>query len=127
MIKELQTASRVICERLRKKLYQKGVTITAWDAVIDQVFAHKRSGAFSWNNAVAFEVNLYIAELDDTTKQIIWDASEDAEVIPNADIKTITENLYPFVFQAVMPRIYKAVRQRERKEADQVVPQSDLW
>jgi len=127
MIKELQTASRVICERLRKKPYQKGVAITAWDAIIDQVFARKRCGAFSWNNAVAVEVNRYIAEMDDATKQIIWDASEDAEVIPNADIKTIAECLYPFVFQSVMPRIYKAVRQKERKEADQEGTQSDLW
>ena len=126
MIKELQTASRVICERLRKKPYQKGVTITAWDAVIDQVLAGKRYGAFSWDNAVAFEVNRYIAELDDASKQIIWDASEDAEVIPNADIKTITGCLYPFVFNAALQRIYRAVRRKERREADQDVPESDF-
>ena len=127
MIKELQTASKVICQRLRKKPYQKGVTITAWEAIIDQLHAHKRYGAFSWDNAVAFEVNRYIADLDDATKKIIWDASEDAEVIPNADIKTITECLYPFVFHAVMPKIYRTMRQRARKEADQEDPDSDLW
>jgi len=127
MIKELQTASKVICQRLRKKPYQKGVTITAWDAIIDQLHANKRCGAFSWNRAVEIEVNRYIAELDDPTKQIIWDDCEDAEVILNADIKTITRCLYPFVFESVMPRIRRAVKQRERNEPEPDPPLWDLW
>ena len=116
MLKELQTASRVICQRLRQRPYQKGVTITAWNAVIDQLLDGKRSGAFSWHKAVETEVRRYIGELDEATKRKIWESSEDAEILPNADIATITDCLYPHIFQATMPRIYRTVRNRERKE-----------
>jgi hypothetical protein len=74
MLKEFEAASRVICERLRQRPYQKGVTITAWNAVIDQ--------------------------------------------FPDADIDTITDCLYPHIFQATLPRIHRAVRNRERKEGE---------
>lgn len=118
MIKELQTASRVICQRLRQRPYQRGVTITAWQAVIDQLFDGRRSGAFSWQSAVETDVRRYIAELDEPTKRRIWKSSEDAEVLPNANLETITDCLYPHVFQATLPRIYRAVRDRERKEGE---------
>ena len=119
MITELQTVSRVICQRLRQRPYQRGVTITAWDAVVDQLLDGRRYGAFSWHSAVETEVRGYIAELDEETKRRIWEASEDAEVIPNAALETITECLYPHVFQATLPRIHRAVRNRERREGEQ--------
>ena len=118
MIPELQTASRVICQRLRQRPYQRGVRITAWNAVVDQLLDGSRSGAFSWHRAVETEVLGYIAELDEETKRRIWESTEDAELIPNASIETITECLYPFVFQAALPRIYRAVRNRERREGE---------
>ena len=118
MLKELETASRVICQRLRQRPYQKGVTITAWNAVIDQLFDGRRYGAFSWHKAVEMEVRRYIGELDEATKRKIWESSEDAEILPNADIATITDCLYPHIFQATMPRIHQAVRNRERKEGE---------
>jgi hypothetical protein len=91
------------------------VTITAWNAVVDQLLDGRRYGAFSWHRAVEAEVRDYIAEMDEGTKRRIWESTEDAELIPDAGIETITECLYPFVFQAVLPRIYRAVRYRERK------------
>src|SRR4051794_7792843 len=115
MIKELQTASRVICQRLRQRPYQNGVTIKAWDAVIDQVLDGKRYGAFSWQTAVNIEVDRYIAELDEKTKRKIWDASEDCKVIPNASIETMTSCLYPLILPAAMRPIHRAVKYRERK------------
>jgi hypothetical protein len=119
MITELQTASRIICHQLRQRPYQRRVTITAWDAVVDQLIDGRRYGAFSWHKAVETDVMRYISEMDEKTKRKIWEASEDAEVIPNASIETITECLYPIIFQATLPRIYRAVRQRERKEGEQ--------
>lgn len=118
MITELQTASRVICNQLRQRPYQRRVTITAWDAVVDQLMDGRRYGAFSWQKAVKTEILRYISELDEKTKRRIWEASEDAEVIPNASIETITECLYPIIFQATFPRIHRVVRQRERKEGE---------
>jgi hypothetical protein len=118
MITELQTASRVICQRLRQRPYQRGVTITAWNAVVDQLLDGRRYGAFSWHKAVETEVRRYIAELDERTKRRIWESSEDAELIPNASIETITDCLYPHVFQGTLPRIHRAVRDRERKEGE---------
>jgi len=115
MLKELETASRVICQRLRQRPYQKGVTITAWNAIIDQLLDGRRSGAFSWDKAVETEVRRYIGALDEAAKRKIWEASEDAAIIPNADIDTITDCLYPHIFQATVPRIPRAVRKRERK------------
>jgi hypothetical protein len=73
MITELQTASRVICQRLRQRPYQRGVTITAWNAVIDQLLDGSRYGAFSWQKAVETEVRGYISELSYETKQRIWE------------------------------------------------------
>jgi len=119
MIPELQAASRVICQRLRQRPYQRGVTITAWNAVVDQLLDGSRSGAFSWHRAVETEVRGYIAEMDEETKRRIWESTEDAELILNASIETITECLYPFFFQAALPRIYRAVRNRERREGEQ--------
>jgi hypothetical protein len=118
MIPELQAASRVICQRLRQRPYQRGVTITAWNAVVDQLLDGSRSGAFSWHRAVETEVRGYIAEMDEETKRRIWESTEDAELILNANIETITECLYPFVFQANLPRIYRAVRNRQRREGE---------
>ncbi len=118
MLKELETASRVICQRLRQRPYQKGVTITAWNAVIDQLLDGRRSGAFSWHKAVETEARRYIGELDEATKRKIWEASEDAAIIPNADTDTIADCLYPHIFQATLPRIHRAVRNRERKEGE---------
>ena len=118
MLKELETASRVICQRLRQRPYQKGVTITAWNAVIDQLLDGRRYGAFSWHTAVETEVHRYIGELDEATKRKIWESSEDAAIIPNADIDTITDCLYPHIFQGTLPRIHRAVRNRERKEGE---------
>ena len=118
MIKELQTASRVICQRLRQRPYQKGVKITAWTAVIDQILEGRRSGAFSWHKAVEVETRRYIGELPDQTKQRIWDSCEDAELLPNASIATITDCLYPHIFQATLPRIHRAVRNREAKQRE---------
>ena len=118
MITELQTASRVICQRLRQRPYQRGVRITAWNAVIDQLLDGSRYGAFSWHKAVETEVRGYIAELDEATRRRIWESTDDAEIIPNASIDTITDCLYPFVFQATLPRIHRAVRNRERKQGE---------
>ena len=118
VIPELQTASRVICQRLRKRPYQRGVTITAWNAVVDQLLDGSRYGAFSWQRAVEIEVRGYIAGLDEETKRRIWESTEDAEIIPNASIDTITDCLYPHVFQATLPRIHRAVRNRERREGE---------
>ena len=118
MIKELQTASRVICQRLRQRPYQRGVTITAWNAVIDQLLDGRRYGAFSWHKAVETEVRGYIGELNEVTKRRIWESTEDAEIIPNANIETITDCLYPHIFQATLPRIHRAVRNREWKEGE---------
>ncbi len=115
MITELQNASRVICQRLRQRPYQRGVTITAWDAVVEQLLDGRRYGAFSWHNAVEAEVRRLIAEMSEDTKRKIWDSCEDAEIIPNASIETIAECLYPHVFQATLPRIHRAVRNRERR------------
>ncbi|NLH73581.1 MAG: hypothetical protein GX456_11055 [Verrucomicrobia bacterium] len=118
MIKELQTASRVICQRLRQRPYQKGVTITAWNAVIEQLLDGRRCGAFSWHRAVGTEVRRYIGELSEETRRAIWESTKDAELIPNASMDTITDCLYPFVFQATLRRIYRAVRNRERLEGE---------
>ena len=120
MIKELETASRVICQRLRQRPYQKGVTITAWRAVIEQRLDGRRYGAFSWHNAVETEVRTYIGELSEETKRKIWESSEDAEIIPNADLNTITDCLYPIIFQATQPRIHRAVIYLDRKNREQV-------
>ena len=118
MIKELQIASRIIGQRLRKRSYQRVVTITAWNAVIEQLLDGSRSGAFSWHKAVETEVRAYIAELDEQTKRRIWESTEDVAILPNADINTITDCLYPHVFQATMPRIHRAARNRERRESE---------
>jgi len=118
MIRELQTASRVICERLRRRPYQRGVRITAWNAVVDQLLDGSRCGAFSWHRAVETEARGYIAELDEETKRRIWESTEDAEIIPNASLDEITEGLCPHVLQATMPRIYREVRRRRRAESN---------
>ena len=115
MIKELTDAGREICARLRAMPYQPRVTITAWSAVIDQLLDDKRYGAFSWRRAVSREVERYIASLDDATKHRIWDSTEDRHVIPNASMETITKCLYPFVHDAAMRPIYRAVQRQERK------------
>ena len=115
MIKELQTASRVICQRLRQRPYQKGVTIKAWDAVIEQLLDGRRSWAFSWQKAVRIEVDRYITELDEETKRKIWNSSEDCKVVPNASIETITSCLYPLILPAAMRPIHRALKYRERK------------
>jgi hypothetical protein len=122
---ELQTASRVICQRLRQRPYQRGVTITAWNAVIDQLLDGSRYGAFSWQRAVETEVRRYIAELDEETRRRIWELTGDAEIIPNASIETITDCLYPHVFLATLPRIHRAVRNRERSEGEPDGPSGD--
>lgn len=114
MIPELKTAARVISTRLRKRPYQPGVTISAWDAIVDQRADGKRYGAFSWQNALTKEVERYIAELDDATKRTIWESTEDCHVIPNADMTTITRCLYPFVIDAADKPIHRAVRHRQR-------------
>lgn len=116
MIKDLQIASRIICQRLRQRPYQRGVTITAWNAVIEQLLNGSRYGAFSWHNAVETEVRNYIAEMSNDVKRRIWESTEDAEIIPNASIETITDCLYPHVFQAMLPRIHRVVRNQERKK-----------
>jgi hypothetical protein len=115
MIPELKIAGRTICARLREQSYQRGVTITAWDAIIDQRLDGKRDGAFSWQHAVTKEAKRYIGELDETTKRRIWESTEDAAVIPDAGLETIAECLYPFVFDAANRLIHKAVVDRERK------------
>jgi len=120
MITELRTASRVICHRLRQRPYQKGVTITAWIAVIEQLLDGRRYGAFSWHNAVETEVRGYIGELDEETKRRIWESTEDCKIIPNASIETITDCLYPHIFHATLPRIHRAVKNREVKEGEQI-------
>ena len=118
MIPELKTASRIICKRLRQRPYQPRVTITAWKAVIDQLIDGRRYGAFSWDKAVATESYKYIAELSEDTKRRIWESTEDAEIIPNASIKTITEGLYPYIFHAAKTRISRAVRYRIRRDGE---------
>lgn len=118
MISELRTASRVICQRLRQRPYQRGVTITAWEAVIDQLMDDRRCGAFSWQNALGTEVRRYIAEMSEEAKRRIWDASEDAKVIPNASLETITLGLYALVYQGTLPRIHRTVRNRRRREIE---------
>jgi hypothetical protein len=115
MIPELKMAGRTICERLRHKPYQRGVTITAWDAIIDQRLDGRRCGAFSWQNAVEKEAKRHIGELDAMTKRKIWESTEDSTIIPDAGLKTITECLYPFVFDAANRLIHKAVVKRERE------------
>src|SRR4051812_33410578 len=114
MIKELQTASREICPRLRKRPYNKSkaARMTAWTAVIEQLLDGRRYGAFSWQKAAETEVRGYIAELDERTIRSIWEASDDAEVLPGASLETITECLYPIIFQATEPRIFRAVKYR---------------
>ena len=72
----------------------------------------------AWHKAVETEVRRYIGGLDEATKRKIWESSEDAAIIPNADIDTITDCLYPHIFQATLPRIHRAVRNRERKEGE---------
>lgn len=126
MIPELQTASRVICHRLRQRSYQRGVTITAWKAVVEQLLDGRRSRAFSWHRAVEIEVRGYLAELDEETKRKIWESSGDAEILPNASMDTITDCLYPHVCQAIMPRIHRAVRYRERREGEQDGPTNGI-
>jgi len=118
MIPELQTASRIVCQRLRQRPYQPGVTITAWKAVIEQVIDGRRGGAFSWNKALATEVYKYIAELSEDSKRRIWESTEDSELLPNASINTITEGLYPFVFNAALSRIYRSIRRRKQRERE---------
>ena len=115
MIEELKTAARVICARLRQRPYQAGVTISAWDAIVDQRADGKRYEAFSWQNALSKEVELYIAELDEATKRKIWESTDDCKVLPNADLATITECLYPFVMDAVGRPVHRAVRNRQKK------------
>ena len=117
VIRELQTAARIVCRRLREKPYQPRVKITAWDAIIDQLLDGRRYGAFSWQNALSKEVKRYIAELDEDTKRRIWESTEDRPVIPNADIETLTKCLYPFVYHAARGPIDRAVSRRERKLA----------
>ena len=122
MIPELQAASRIICQRLRQRPYQRGVTITAWSAILDQFMDGSRYGSFSWHKALETEVRGYIAEMDEATKRRIWETTEDADIVRNATIETITECLYPFVCQATMPRILRAVRTRERIQGEQDSP-----
>jgi hypothetical protein len=116
MIKELQTARRVICQRLRKRPYNKSkaAKMTAWTAVLEQLLDGRRYGAFSWHNAVETEVRGYIAELDEQTKRTIWNSSADSKVLPGASLETITECLYPIIFQATLPRIHRAVDYRRK-------------
>jgi hypothetical protein len=116
MIKELETAAHAICQRLRQRPYQSGVSITAWDAIIDQLLDDRRSGSFSWRKALSKEVDRYIAELDDQTKRTIWESTEDHPLIPNASMDTITRCLAPFVFHAATRPIYRTVDRRERKQ-----------
>lgn len=115
MIQELKTAARIISRRLRQRPYQPGVSISAWDAILEQRLAGKRYGAFSWHNSVTKDVERYIGELDDATKRKIWESTEDCEVIPCADMLTITKCLSPFVFDAAMRPIRRAERNREKK------------
>lgn len=121
MIEELQTASSLICQRLRQRPYQKGVTITAWNAVVQQLLDGSRSGAFSWHNAVEKEVRGYIVQLNEATRCKIWDSTEDAEIVRNASLETITDCLDPIVFQATIPGIYRAVRNREKSKANRAL------
>lgn len=114
MIPELKTASRIVSKRLKKRPYQRGVTITAWNAVVDQLLSGSRYGAFSWHNAVEKEVRNYITELGDDEKRRIWISTDDAKLISNASIETITECLYPYVFDAAQRPIRRAVRRRQR-------------
>ena len=81
----------------------------------------RRCGAFSQYNAVETEVRRYVADLDEQSKRRIWESSDDANVIPNASIETITGCLYPHIFQATLPRIQRAVRNRVWKEGEQGV------
>jgi hypothetical protein len=117
MTKELETASREICRRLRQRPYNKSraAKMSAWTAIIEQLLDGRRYGAFSWHKAVKSEVLGYIAELDEGTKRKIWEASEDFDVLPGANLQTITECLYPIIAQATMPRIHRAVDYRQKR------------
>jgi len=119
MIKELQVASKIICKRLRERPYKRNVTITAWQATVEQMLDGRRSGTFSWRRCVSDEVDRYIDEMDDETKLAIWNSTEDADLIPDADLETITKCLYPHVFHSVRPAIFRAVKRREKIESDQ--------
>ena len=88
--------------------------MTAWEAVIEQLLDGRRHGAFSWHKAVETEVRGYIAEMDEQTKRKIWESHPDCKVVPGANLETITDCLYPIVFQATLPRIHRAVRYREK-------------
>ncbi len=92
-IPELQIAIRVICQRLRQRPYQRGVTITAWDAVVDQLLDGSRHGAFSWHNAVETEIRGYIAELSEEIRRRIWESTEVAVIVPSASMDTITDSV----------------------------------
>jgi hypothetical protein len=118
MIKELHLASREVCRRLRKRPYNKSkaARMTAWIAIIEQLLDGRRYGGFSWHKAVASEVRGYIAELDEPTKRRIWDSSADSKVLPRASLETITNCLYPIIFQATLPRIHRAVDYRQRRD-----------
>ncbi len=111
-------ARRVICQHLRKRPYNRSklAKMTAWDAVIEQLLDGRRYGAFSWANAVGGEVRAYIAELDEKTKRTIWDSSADSKVVPGASLETITDCLYPIIFQATLPRIHRAVDYRRNRD-----------
>lgn len=109
MISELRTASCVICQRLQQRPYLKRVTITAWRVVVEQLLDGRRYGAFSWHNALEIEVWRYIEELDNVKKRKMWKSTEDCKIIPNTSIETITDCLYAHIFQASLPRIYRAV------------------
>ncbi len=89
--------------------------MTAWDAVIEQLLDGRRYGAFAWDNAVGGEVRAYIAELDEKTKRTIWDSCADSKVEPGASLETITNCLYPIIFQATFPRIHRAVVYRRKR------------
>lgn len=110
-------ASRIICQRLRTRPYNRSkvTTLTAWDAVIEQVLDGRRYGAFSWQKAVKAEVLTYIAELDEQAKRKIWESRSDSKVVPGASLETITHCLYAIIFQATLRRIHRAVDYRERK------------
>lgn len=125
MIPELRAASRIICQRLRQRPYQRGVTITAWSAILDQLMDGSRYGAFSWRKALKTEGCGYIAKMDEATKRKIWETTEDADILRNATIETITRSLYPFVCQATMPRILRAVQTRERIQGEPDGPAKD--
>ena len=72
---DLKLAARVICDRLRNRPYQRGVSISAWDAIVDQCLDGRRYGAFSWQNAVFGEVDRYLNEMSAEAKQRVWDTT----------------------------------------------------